>query len=379
MIRSGPYPESILVLLSLALMSWVSVADARFHDGGVASCGGCHVLHESQDGAQIAAGPELLRARTSTETCLLCHSSGAHSVFAPSVFLPGPEIGGGDFVFLLEDQINDADNGAMHPITGEAAGHSIVAPGAGLTADSRWLNSPGGNFPVADLGCTSCHDPHGNAGFRMLNGVGPVQDGSFSFSRPAPAAEGIDPSTSIASESRDLHTAYQDGWSQWCGNCHGLGYHGEGGASTFVHPVDAPLGTTVASWYAGFAGDLDPTGGDPLKAYLPEVPFEDPTAMPTSAEGPAATSRINCMTCHRAHATSGPAAGRWDFHVENLGDDGVVSGSYAIPNPYLDPNQRQLCVKCHDTGGHDRSRNCLQCHGRRGAGGDDGLPDPFQN
>lgn len=378
MIRSGPCPGFLFVLLSLVAASWASAARAGFHDGGVGSCGGCHVLHESEDGTLVPAGADLLRAETSTDTCLLCHSSGPHSVFGASVFLPGPEVGGGDFVFLLEDQINDAHNGAMRPIAGEAAGHSIVAPGAGLVADSRWLNSPGGNFPVADLGCTSCHDPHGSASFRMLNGAGPIQDGFFSFTHGAPAGEGIDASASIASESRDLHTAYRDGWSLWCGNCHGPDYHGAGGASSFVHPVDEPLGSTAATWYGAFAGDLDATGGDPLKAYLAEVPFEDPLATPTSAEGPAATSRINCMTCHRAHATSGPASGRWDFHVDSLGDDGVVSGSYAIPNPYLDPNQRQLCVKCHDTGGHDRGHSCMQCHGRpRGGGGP--VPDPFQD
>ena len=31
-----------------------------------------------------------------------------------------------------------------------------------------------------------------------------------------------------------------------------------------------------------------------------------------------------------------------------LAEDGVVSGSYPIPNPYLSPNQLPLCQKCHD-------------------------------
>ena len=52
------------------------------------------------------------------------------------------------------------------------------------------------------------------------------------------------------------------------------------------------------------------------------------------------------MTCHRAHATSAPDAGRWDFSVTFLIEDGDESGSYEIPNPYTD-NQRSLCNKCH--------------------------------
>jgi hypothetical protein len=66
----------------------------------------------------------------------------------------------------------------------------------------------------------------------------------------------------------------------------------------------------------------------------------------TSTEGPSATSRVMCLTCHRAHATSAPNAGRWDFNVTLLDEDGHESGSYALPNPY-DGNQRSLCNKCH--------------------------------
>ena len=52
------------------------------------------------------------------------------------------------------------------------------------------------------------------------------------------------------------------------------------------------------------------------------------------------------LSCHRAHATSAPDAGRWDFSVTGLAEDGIESGSYALPNPY-DGNQRSLCNKCH--------------------------------
>ena len=56
-----------------------------------------------------------------------------------------------------------------------------------------------------------------------------------------------------------------------------------------------------------------------------------------------------CLSCHRAHATSSPAAGRWDFKVALLADDGRASGSYPIPNPYGGAAQGPLCSKCHET------------------------------
>ena len=195
----------------------------------------------------------------------------------------------------------------------------------------------------------------------MLNGAGPVQDGHFTFSYPAPDAEGIATDDFGAVEGRSSHTAYRAGWSLWCANCHGFDVHGPG--SDFPHPVDVPLGIDVAKRYSDYGGDASPATGDPATAYLPEVPFVDPSATTSSTAGPGASSRLECVTCHRAHASSAPFAGRWDFRVPTYGDDGVRSGSYPLPNPHADPAQRQLCVKCHDTGGHDRGKSCHQCHG----------------
>jgi hypothetical protein len=57
-----------------------------------------------------------------------------------------------------------------------------------------------------------------------------------------------------------------------------------------------------------------------------------------------------CLTCHRAHASSAQYAGRWDFQVTFIHEDGDESGSYEIPmtGNYADLNQRSLCNKCHN-------------------------------
>lgn len=326
----------IVVLLS------VSQA-AAFHDAGVANCGGCHVMH---DGAVFPPNPDdagLLTGESPSDVCLVCHAESAGVVLGPDPLLPPPEKGSGNFAFLYEDNLNDAADGTLNPIPGEAAGHSIVAPARGLFADSRHTVSPGGSFPSDRLGCTSCHNPHGNAEFRLLNGVGPVQAGLATFSYPAPDAAGIDLISGVESDGN--HTAYRAGISAWCANCHGF-YHDDA-ATGFQHPSDELMRTGIRNRYNNYDGDADPFGGTAATSYLAEVPFQDSAAAIDSTAGPSAMARVMCLSCHRAHASSAPHAGRWDFNVSRLGDDGVVSGSFAIPNPYASPNQGRLCAKCH--------------------------------
>jgi cytochrome c553 len=179
----------------------------------------------------------------------------------------------------------------------------------------------------------------------MLHGTGPVQGGSFVFSYPAPDAVGIDIVAGEV-ETPTSHTAYLSGMSAWCGNCHGPDYHNQG-TTTFEHPAGRPVSGKFANRYAIYAGDDNPTGGDPATSYLPEIPFENLSMTTNSTFGPAGSDHFSCLTCHRAHASSAPAAGRWDFNVAALDNDGVVSGSYALPNPYPGPGQGPLCAKCH--------------------------------
>jgi len=291
----------------------------------------------------VAQGGSLLTAENSSDLCLLCHASNYGAVLGDDPLAPPPEKGGGNFVFLVEDNLNDAPDGANQPVPGEGAGHNVVAPGFALFADARWGSSPGGGYPASNLGCTSCHDPHGNQAFRFLRGIGPIDGGAFTFAFPAPLAEGIDVSTD--SETDDKHTAYRSGMSRWCGNCHGA-YHRED-FSDFEHPSDEVLEAQIRQRYNEYAGDDHPDQGFQNRAYLAAVPFEDAMAATGSREGPNVSSRVMCLTCHRAHASSAPGAGRWDFNIDLLQDDGFASGSWPIPDPYGSPNQGSLCSKCH--------------------------------
>ncbi len=313
-------------------------------------------MKNSQDGTPVDPGNPsgnewLLNGETASDVCLSCHSDKFGAVLGGDPTNPPPEKGAGNFVFLFEDNINDAPDGMTNQLAGHAAGHSIVAPAYGLFPDPEWSTAPGGDYPAADLGCTSCHDPHGNGNFRMLYGAGPIQEGSFTFLYPAPTAAGIDLLTGV--ESQTSHSAYHNGMSQWCSNCHGE-YHDAISLGSFEHRFNHPLSARYAGEYNSYNGTADPDGGAQATAYLPQVPFEEPTMQTSSTSGPFPSSRTNCLTCHRAHASSAPRATRWDTRVTTLGQDGVVSGSYALPNPYADPAQEQLCRKCHETDPNDQ-------------------------
>ncbi len=364
-----------VVLLAAVVVSFFAAPAAAFHDGGVAHCNGCHTMHNSQNGAIMADGGSpgqgvnvyLLKAATPSDTCLICHaapgSDTGYGVMGTSVLTPKPEKGAGDFIFLTEDNINDGHNGAIEPIPGYAAGHNINAPGHGISTDPVLATAPGGTFPSADLACSSCHDPHGTDSFRILYGANRLvrtNSSTYVFANAAPDAEGVN--LFGAAESNSNHTAYKAGMSAWCANCHG-DFHNN--VAALIHPSGTPLGNTIAATYNAYNGTTDcvnhppaaaglPCGtGIQTTAYLAQVPFEDPANTTTSTAGPTSNSRVMCLTCHRAHATSGPDAGRWDFNVTLLDEDGVESGSYALPNPY-DANQRSLCNKCHSQDEFDR-------------------------
>lgn len=336
--------------VTLVLLLPAAPRGAGVHAGGVGSCSTCHIMHQDEAGAGPTAGNPLLIMDSASDVCLTCHAGSYGAVMGADPRTPPAEMGAGNFVFLLEDNINDAPDGMTNPIPGDAAGHNISAPGWGLVADPTHITSPGGNFPSSRMSCTSCHDPHGNSNYRFLYGVGqgpsPGSGPGWTFSYPAPQAQGLDVVMG-APESNGNHVAYRSGVSGWCGNCHPDYLSDHGAMSGFDHPTRETLESGIVNRYNTYNGTADPSGGSPLTAYLAAVPFEDAASTVGSTAGPTPASRVMCLTCHRAHASSAPAAGRWDFNVSFLGQDGIASGSYPIPNPYANPNQTQLCYKCH--------------------------------
>jgi hypothetical protein len=249
------------------------------------------------------------------------------------------ENGAGNYIFLTCPDLRESTRGAIIP--GERAGHNLNAPGHGLATDTTIMMAPGGTFPAAAMGCTSCHDPHGTEAFRLLYGPREVQGGVATFTNPAPEAV-----AQSGGETELNHNAYQEGMSEWCGNCH---TDFEDIGTTHKHIV-GPMGGSIALAYSLYAGSDNLTGGTPATSYWPEVPFQD-VAMTTSFTGaPTGSSQVMCLTCHRAHATSAASAGRWDFNVTFNEEDGDAWGTFELAQRISDlsPNaNRSLCNKCH--------------------------------
>jgi predicted CXXCH cytochrome family protein len=363
----------IILAAAIALLCGSAYA---FHDGGVASCSGCHSMHSSPVGA-----PHLVLKSDESSTCLRCHEragdseptryhiSTPDSELAASTDIPVQMPPGGDFGWLRQDLVATASYGAPVRNWGYERGHNIIA------ADNEYLlvdgtEAPGGDMPAGDLACSSCHDPHGQAR-RLSDGSiqypargfthDPiVEEGSTGHIPAAGEAVGtyrllggsiytayddvqfpgvpsaVTPDSYNRSEaSNTTHVAYGRGtatgyatWGEWCATCHEL-MHGDN-AENFVHPVDQGLGTDKANDYNYYVKTGDLTGVFPRGGpYTSLVPFANNTddiatldALATTddlhLDGAAANDKVMCLSCHRAHAGGWKYIMRWNNEAEFL-------------------------------------------------------------
>jgi len=331
-------------------------------------------MHNSENGAPVdpnhVNGNEyLLKYGTPSETCLSCHATGLGRVWqAPTNANPFPyEKGGGNFGYLTDQTNNYNDASSTAPLTSSYCAHNVIAPsytGGVAVADPVNMVAPGGTYPASEMSCTSCHDPHGGStlvggvqvdNFRILYGVNHVEAGSYNFSNPAPTATGISLSDSSGglpvAESPTNHTAYKGGMSAWCSNCH-TAMHNPGAQTPakFFHPSGVGMGSTIANNYSTYNGTGQASNPTPSHSYVPQVAFEDASMTTTSDAPPTTTSQVSCISCHRAHGTSAPNIGRWDFNVSSWSKEGQYGGTFKLPNPYAataGTTQRSLCNKCH--------------------------------
>lgn len=360
----------------------ISSTSHALHDGGVARCEACHTMHNSQGnaGMTVIAGHEpggrLTKGSDPSSTCLNCHQGGGNGyhVFSTDGSNLTP---GGDFYWLTKT-FSWVSRGTTQYSTGESHGHSVVAADFGLAADATLTTAPGGTYNAGSLGCTSCHDPHGNkngagaiegsgsygvagptrGNFRLLGDIGYQAGSSVTFTSQVPVAR----SFSSNAETNANHADYGQGMSEWCRNCHG------NFSGSLRHPAgnDAHLSNdSIADHYNAYVASGNLTGTQ-ATAYLALVPFERGTAdattlSTTSTVGPNGTSNVMCLTCHRAHASAFPDAGRWYFTAtflstqsHPLATDTGVTGNDVLNSYYnrdmtatFGAYQRSLCNKCH--------------------------------
>jgi hypothetical protein len=382
----------ILGLLAAVLLCLgFGVTAQAFHGGGVAHCDGCHTMHNSEDGKSIieggtvgVTGDSLTKGTDPSSTCLVCHEgTRSYHVLSPTATIVNLTPGG-DFQWLKKSFTWIVRG---NPVTrkGESFGHNVIAADYGLVQDSVLDKAPGGEFQSAWLACSSCHDPHG----KKVDKVGPIiESGSYGAQPTATTDVGnyrlladigympgpgvqynvrppIARTVSGAQETDSVHTDYGKGMSEWCATCHTKFL--AGGKGEHKHPASntSTLGQgNIAQNYNAYVatGDLSNSADQSFDQF---VPFERQVTSTAdldanSTQGPDSNSNVMCLSCHRAHVSAFPNAGRWDFEEELLvdshpkdSDAGAVAGdelaSYygsTIATRY-NPAQRSLCNKCH--------------------------------
>lgn len=417
-LRTGNLFLIIPVIIALFLV--LPALGHGFHSGGVADCDGCHSMHNPHPNA-----PYLLLGTDQSSTCLNCHEQPgdagpeSYHVSTPAADMPQgaaprQRTPGGDFGWLKKTYNFNAGGSAVSE-SGSLHGHNIIAADFGYSVDPAHSTAPGGVFPSAQLACHSCHDPHGRyrrlstgaiatAGapiiasgsyndspvpasgqavgvYRLLAGAGYAKGGVTYAGVPVAVAPSSYNRTEAVTQTRVAYghslTGGHTSWGRWCATCH-PDMHTDT-SPVFVHPVDRNLPGLVSSKYNIYVGSGKLTG-IASKAYLTLVPFAETTAnyatLATHAktddsylQGAAGGSRVNCLTCHRAHASGWTHALRWKMEGEFIVYNGTWPGTDTTPDfpqlasgrtsaetqaAYYDrpatvfaAYQRSLCNKCH--------------------------------
>ncbi|MBP1636492.1 MAG: cytochrome [Acidobacteria bacterium] len=285
---------------------------------------------------------------------------------------------GGDFGWLKKTYTG-VIRGEAFTEEGQTHGHNVIAVDTTFTADTDNTTAPGGTFPGSQLGCESCHDPHGRVrrlstgayvnpiyqagatnapiigsgsyntsltpaagqavgSYRLLRGLGDNTQG-VTFTGVAIA---ITPTpynrTEAATQTRVAYGATGiNTWGNWCATCH-PDMHSSG---NYVHPVDESLGSDVAANYNMYVKTGDLTGAA-ATSFSSLAPFAENTAdiavLQAHAQnnnsylnGPASSDKVMCLSCHRAHASGWPEALRWNMEGEFMTYNSLYPGTDTTP------------------------------------------------
>ncbi|MEW6519921.1 MAG: cytochrome C [Thermodesulfobacteriota bacterium] len=375
------YKISLVAGATMLVMGFAGSAMA-FHGGGVAHCDGCHSMHNSatdnpRGGAATSA--DLMKGSDASSTCLNCHvGAGSYHIASTN----GSTVSqGGDFFWVKTDYTYTSRGTNLATSKGESHGHNIVAADFGFGPDSVNATAPGGTMPGNTLGCTSCHDPHGQVNGGTDSGAGAISV-SGSYGAAAPADGSIrgnyrilgdagfklitaEAPVATANGSDGIRVQYGTGMSAWCLSCHSAFAD-----NANMHPTNAPVPMATYNSYKA-SGDFT---GVVATAFDALVPFErgiadgsDPALAVTNTVGVEdANDVVMCLTCHRAHGSAFENGLRWDDSTEFIAESGILkTGGTAVTImaagaiPYYEngvlvdvavkygEHQRSLCNKCH--------------------------------
>jgi len=346
-------------------------------------CAGCHRAHTAQ-------GPYLIKAASDEALCLTCH--GAIATGSTVDVMTGVQytlrgaggVGGTQLGALRGGGFDLARIGAPARLTYERAAGSysqrpkvtvgpplpvnsahLALPENGLTNPGiAWGNGANGSGagPAVTLGCASCHNPHGNGMYRILNPIpNPIGTGFVAAATPANVTDAALP---LAGDTRNY---------------------------TVIQTAAAPIGPGyLLTANQVTAGGYSPTDGDYFHRYVPwnatsagSRAYDAPNGRPATfgvqmgawcttchtryTSFDAFTPRQDalgqddpiyryqhqtvaggafCTTCHVAHGSNTPMAGTFSGAFAYPGD-ATTSGSSRL----LKFTNRGTCQACHDPTG----------------------------
>lgn len=239
-----------------------------------------------------------------------------------------------------------------------------------VATDTAWGNGALGTTstgPIVELECTSCHNPHGNGYYRILNPVPSPRVVSGSFTAVAlPGAEVTDATQPAAGEYRNYTVidapvlggvgsdpTAGDYWRQyraWDGvptydpSNPGADSHGIVPATGLFG--DQPAGTTGATW----RGQMTAWCAACHTRYpAPRSGATTPTLDPVWTYRHQ-TNQTECTQCHVAHGSNavmaGPSSSTFAYPAEP-GDTPLAGPSSRL----LKIDNRGTCQACHDPTG----------------------------
>ncbi len=383
---------SLILVAAFAVIIGLSTASYAFHSGGVAECMGCHDIHDGQSASALLIAGDI----TSTCANASCHgspSAGSYHILTPTVTAGVPPLQmtpGGDFGWLLKTYTWSPRSGSSSTELGERHGHNVVAVALpGYVADAQNTTAPGGDMDATQLSCNSCHDNHGklrrlSTGAMATTGAPIIGSGSYTNSTLPAAGQAVGvfrllrgPGSTAGSGGKTFTAtfqrfvastynrteavsqtaeAYGAGISDWCATCHPDMHSAT--STKLTHPVNQGFSAAVAANYNAYLG----SGLTGASGFDTIVPFQtdntsDMAALQTAANTvnaqAATSSRVMCLSCHRAHATGFAHMTRWQNEGEFIAADGVWPGTDSTSTI---ANSCKICNGPH----HGRNIGCLQ-------------------
>ena len=343
------------------------------------SCAGCHRAHRAQ-------GEFLLIAESGTALCLTCHGAtglgsavdvengvqytlGTTDVRGSAVLgytrgggFVNARIGSGEAVRVAYQSGSNVRQNAKVPVrtAGSQAVTSAHLPNVGGVVGAAqgraWGNGPDSPSlyigPTVDVECGTCHNPHGNGQYRMLNPIPTPNEATLAdvFYPAATGALVTDAALPPAGDTRNYTIIQQNpstttllasqvaGLSlpatagdyfrrkvPWNGTS-GTANDGPNGLPLTFTPQLSAWCITCHSRYLSAGWDVQTT--DAIFTYRH-------TATNTSR---------NCVTCHVSHGSNAQMTGTYSANMRNPGEMAAPVGDSRL----LKADNRGTCQRCHD-------------------------------